>query len=311
MRLGTYNVFGLQGFGEGPGRPDFAGETVWIEAFGRLDCDVLVLQEAGNDPERVGRIARGLGMEMDWLPSPGRWPGAILRDAALRASQKPISPCPSSRLPGSEIPFSRSAGILRLDLAGGETLRIASLHAHPSDARLREREADCLGERLVELAAPERPGSQSVVVMGDFNSEPGEPLHRMLVALGLTSVFQPGHAPRTHLKDRDRTAVDHIYLGAPLRSRLVEAQVVRAAGFGPDMTGGWSFSDHLPVVAEIAWPAPNPRGYPDDAPVEAPIRTRSGASARTNTRRTRRGPQPCETSSRPEFVRSSRRRISR
>lgn len=72
MRLGTYDVFGFQGFGEGSGRPDLSQDAAWVEALGRLACDVLGLREAGHDPDRVRRIARGLGMERDWLPSPGR-----------------------------------------------------------------------------------------------------------------------------------------------------------------------------------------------------------------------------------------------
>lgn len=263
VRLGTYNVFGFQGFGDGPGRPDLTREAVWIEVLGRLACDVLVLQEAGPDPDRARRIARGLGMELDWLPSPGRWPGAILRAGALGAAESLIFPGQpgasvaagaaeaSGSARGEQGPFSRSLGILRLERADHEVLGIVALHAHPSDSGLREREADWLEELLWELAAPDQPGSQRLAVMGDFNSEPGEPLHRMLVALGLESAFVPGSAPRTHLKKRARTAVDHIYLSAPLRSRLVAAEAVHEAGFAADAAGGWSYSDHLPVVAEI------------------------------------------------------------
>jgi endonuclease/exonuclease/phosphatase family metal-dependent hydrolase len=270
VRLGTYNVLGFQGFGEGPGRPDLTREAVWIEALGRLACDVLVLQEAGPDPDRARRIARGLGMELDWLPSPGRWPGAILRVGALGAAERLLFP----RQPGASVAsgasggedglFSRSLGILRLERADHELLGIVALHAHPTDSGLRAREADWLADRLSELAAPERPGARPLAVMGDFNSEPGEPLHRMLIALGLESVFAPGPAPRTHLNRRERTAVDHIYLSAPLRSRLVATQAVHESGFAPDAAGGWSYSDHLPVVAEIAWPdvelEPEPTG---------------------------------------------------
>lgn len=263
MRLGTYNVFGFRGFGEGAGRPDLTRDTVWIEALGRLACDVLVLQEAGPDPDRARRIARGLGMELDWLPSPGRWPGAILRIGALGVAQSlPFPGQPgvsmasdaSGAARGEEGPFSRSLGILRLERADGAVLGIVAIHAHPSDCGLRAEEADRLAQVLLEIAAPGRPGAGLLAVMGDFNSEPGEPLHRMLVALGLESIFVPGPAPRTHLNERERTAVDHIYLSAPLRSRLVAAQAVHESGFAPDASGGWSYSDHLPVVAEIAWP---------------------------------------------------------
>jgi len=254
MRLGTYNVFGLQGFGEGVGRPDFTREAVWVEALGRLACDVLVLQEAGSDPHRVRGIARRLGMETHWLPSPGRWPGALLRTSAPGLATHLAGPG-ASEAPGAaegdDGPFSRSVGILRFERAGHEALHIAAVHAHPSDPELRRREAEWLAERLSELAAPERPGELRWAVMGDLNSEAGEPLHRMLVALGLESVFAPGPAPRTHLRERDRTAVDHIYLGAPLRARLVEARVVAEAGFAPDAGDPWSYSDHLPVVAEL------------------------------------------------------------
>jgi len=269
VRLGTYNVHGFRGFGEGPDRPDLSQGPVWVEALARLACDVLALQEAGDDPVRVREIARGLGMEALWLPSPGRWPGAILWGHRFRCVEGGVL---RTEAAGEDGPFSRSAGFVRLEAADRgpdaepderldrETLEILSIHAHPSDAEMRMQEALRLEEwwegfRSIERLERDgdRPTAGSTAVMGDFNSESGEPLHRTLARLGLQSVFEPGRAPRTHLKDRDRVAVDHIHLSRGLRGALRGAGVVREAGFQPGTPGGWAFSDHLPVVADLAW----------------------------------------------------------
>ena len=269
MRIGTYNVLGFQGFGRVTDRADLGSLEAWVEILGRLDCDVLALQEIGPDSERVVAIGRGLGMEVTILPSPLRWPGALLSRLPRRSGEatRIFNDTPTPIGDGDERGrggdqgqnelFSRSAGAVCLELRGDTGLWVVSLHAHPHELSIRLREARRLREQLVEIGAASRPA----IVVGDFNSERaegnerGEPMHAVLDELGFTNVFEEAPAPRTHLGDREQTAVDHIYLSPALRPTLRRARAIDDAGFAPDAPGGWSFSDHLPVVAELAWPA--------------------------------------------------------
>jgi endonuclease/exonuclease/phosphatase family metal-dependent hydrolase len=251
------------------GRPELARPEAWVEILGRLESDVLALQEAGLDSGRILEIARGLEMHAALLPSPLGWPGAILSRAPRRSGSRTRMLADAGRAQRGVAPreadmepFSRAAGAVELELGADTGLSIVSLHAHPHDSSIRLQEARLLEEQLLATGA----ASRAAIGMGDFNTGRGEPLHAVLDGLGFANVFGSAGSPRTHLLDREHTRVDHIYLSAPLRPTLRSARVVREAGFAPSRPGGGAFSDHLPVVAELDWPGRSEARGPSGSP---------------------------------------------
>jgi endonuclease/exonuclease/phosphatase family metal-dependent hydrolase len=230
----------------------------WVEAFSALDCDALALQE-GVPHEWMREVGRLGGWHVATIPSPQIWPGHVL-------SRQPIleSRVYSHAGPGvtREHPFSRCLGAARLQLAVGETWLVV-LHAFPNrpetpepeSLRLREVEAGVLGGLIAELGT----GGAGLIVCGDFNSEPDEPLHQRLLERGFVNAMAArGGVEPTFGKQGERPehvrALDHIYLSPAFAPQLADARVVRDEGFwypGPERPGHWVLSDHLPVVAEL------------------------------------------------------------
>jgi len=192
MRIGTWNVCGFRGYGETDAQPDFSSVEDWARILARLDCDVLALQEVGLDRDWLGQVAARLGLQAIFLTSPVRWPAAILSRLSIRERGGLLSHAGLNREPSEEGPFSRSAGGALIELGARVDLWVVSLHAHPHDAAMREREAEVLSSRLKEMAARE----ELVAVLGDFNCEPPESLHRRLSDLGFQNAFGSGRTPR-------------------------------------------------------------------------------------------------------------------
>jgi endonuclease/exonuclease/phosphatase family metal-dependent hydrolase len=264
VRIATWNVCGFRGFGSfrvgsdrkrvapGPQSADLARAEVWAEILARLEADVIALQEASCETSWRRALTGALGMQSTSLPSPARWPGLLLSRLPIRSGGTPI---PLEAEASADGPYSRCGGVVRLgvpDSAGDDSreLLVAALHAHPHDVTMRRREADLLRERLVELGAPVR----AAVVLGDFNSEPGETIHEVLRALGFANAFGDAPAPRSHLRDREQTAVDHIYLSPVLGPASRLARAVRDPGFMPEGPEAGAYSDHVPIVVDVGWP---------------------------------------------------------
>lgn len=251
MRLGTFNVLGLTGY-----PPQFPAGALAAEpervahfaaVFAGLGCDVLALQE-GPDPATMRRIAERLGAGLAAFPSPSAYPGYILSRLAIRESRVYAHMGPG----GPDGPFSRSAGAALLGAPGAEPLWVVAVHLHPSDAGLRLRETGLLAAHLDRLDGP-------AVVLGDFNSEVGEPVHAMLQARGFVhAALRAGRGIEATMDTagvRPR-AIDHIYVDARMAGRVASARVVRDEGFRADAQapGRWVHSDHLPVTADLAEP---------------------------------------------------------
>ncbi|MBW2499807.1 MAG: endonuclease/exonuclease/phosphatase family protein [Deltaproteobacteria bacterium] len=248
MRIGTWNVCGFRGYSGTGARPDLSSVEDWVRVLARLDCDVLALQEVGLDQNWLGRVAARLGLQASFLSSPVRWPAAILSRLPIRDRGGLLLDDLVNVEPSEEGPFSRSAGTALIELGARADLWVVSLHAHPHDATMREREAEVLSDRLREMDVRD----EFVAVVGDFNCEPPESFHRRLHELGFQNAFVSGRTPRTRLQDRDQVAIDHIYLSSSLRPALLgEARAVAQTGFAPRGGEGWAYSDHLPVVVDL------------------------------------------------------------
>jgi endonuclease/exonuclease/phosphatase family metal-dependent hydrolase len=153
-------------------------------------------------------------------------------------------------------PFSRTSGAALLAINDTAKLWYVNLHLHPSDVDLRVQEADIIKDRLQALQAI----TESIIVVGDFNSEVDEPVHQHIKALKFANAMETvgGGIQVTMDTTGKRThSIDHIYVSASLIPHLKSATVVRNPGFrhdGPQEKGVWVHSDHLPVVAQLDWP---------------------------------------------------------
>jgi endonuclease/exonuclease/phosphatase family metal-dependent hydrolase len=260
MRIGTYNVQAFRGYpSEAARRVLGRGNTLaaaahFARALGNLGCEVLALQE-GVTERQIARVSSALGMQLVTLPSPRFWPGHILSRYPVNdvRSYATINNRDRRSLEADRQPFSRMGGAARLVLPGDAALWVVAVHLHPQLNALREVETEIVAQN-VRAHLAETP---FVVVLGDFNCEPGEALHTRLAELGFVNALAAvgaGLQPTFDSTGQVAYAVDHIYTSPALSPALTCAEVIRAPGYwneGPLPAGCWLYSDHLPVAAEI------------------------------------------------------------
>lgn len=257
MKIGTYNVLGLKGYPPEEatntiGKPgDESNVAHFAQVFTQLDCDILALQE-GITVRTMQQLARQMYRYLATLPSPINWPGHILSRYPILESRTFSFADPKEKTP----PFSRTSGAALLAIKADTTLWVVDVHLHPSDADLRIREAAILQNCIEKIQSI----TSNIIVLGDFNSEVDEPVHQNLKAMNFANAMETvgGGIQATMDTVGIRTHyIDHIYASPPLTSHLQSATVIRDPGFrhdGPQETGIYVHSDHLPVVAQLNWP---------------------------------------------------------
>lgn len=255
LRVCTYNMLRFQGWPEEVAQAQLGTGTSarlahFTDVLRELDCDLLGIQEGGSQ-QWINRLATNLGMAAFFTPSPAEFPGGLLsRHPIVEERPRPVT------VRSWDVPFSRTFGAALIDVAGRH-IWVVNLHAHPNREDLREQEAKILADTLDELLDV----TSHAIVLGDFNSEPGGPLHEVLRARGFVNTVQAAWG-RTVSTVNSReggvgsASIDHIYISESLAEYLVSARVVLDRGFmmplmvSPD---DWVHSDHLPVIAELAW----------------------------------------------------------
>jgi len=267
VRVGTFNVLGLTGFRAADAAADLGppgGErsvTWWVERFAALDCDLLGLQE-GVDHAWAVRIARLGGWHLATIPSPLRWSGHVLARQPILETRVFSHATPGTT---DHDPFSRCCGAVLVDAArDGAPWWFLVLHACPSRPEIPEEEARrrraVEADRLEPVLDSLELTATPIIVVGDFNSDADETIHERLRTRGYVNAMERvGGIQPTFGKHGARPehiyALDHIYLGPPLGTRLVGARLVTDDDFwhpGPEAAGRWVASDHLPVVADLA-----------------------------------------------------------
>lgn len=222
------------------------------DVFAALDADVLALQE-GVGHDLLQRLAQRLGRHLVTFPSPLHWPGHLLSRYRVLESRT-FSHTVGD---GALCPFSRTCGAALLQVTEVATMWVVCLHLHPGDVDLRVREADLLRRRLEELSR----SCENLVVLGDFNCDVDEAAHAHLRALGFLNAMATAGGGLQRTMDTAGIRpwrIDHIYVSPPLGPALTGAAVIRGPGFRTDTPrpeGVWDHSDHLPVRAELRWPA--------------------------------------------------------
>jgi endonuclease/exonuclease/phosphatase family metal-dependent hydrolase len=254
MRIGTYNIYGLRGYPETEAASVIgdaespAAASHFQGVFRALACDILALQE-GVSHRHMQRIALAIGCNLATFPSPLHWPGHLLIRYPIQESRV----FSHASLHASAQPFSRVAGAACLELPDRARMWVFVVHLHPSVPELRAAEAAIVRTQALRLLAD----ADHVVVLGDFNCELHEPVHRELQSLGFVNAMAAaggGIAPTHPALGGAAYAIDHIYLSPSLRQGLTRAEVIQSEGFfshEPHRGGLWVHSDHLPVVAEV------------------------------------------------------------
>ena len=260
MRIGTYNVLGLTGYPAEEASKDLGDpnteETAkhFADVFQSLACDILALQE-GVALTQIQRIALAMDRQVATCPSPIAWSGHILSRYPILESRTYSHPKPNA----ADYSFSRTAGAVLLELDEDHLLWVVDLHLHPGLVELRNAEAEHIARRIDELSGMHHP----IVVLGDFNCEVGEAIHTMLASKAFTNAMATaggGLQPTMDtvgLKHGGGWTIDHIYVSSDLSGHLTTAEVIRRDGFrqdGPQQSGLWVHSDHLPVVATLDYP---------------------------------------------------------
>lgn len=196
---------------------------------------VVGLQESegsritSSNTDGVRWLGNELGMHHHSAP-----PGAAQQYGLAVLSVWPIRDAQVQPLPAQES-VQRSVLVARLDAPGGP-VRVAVTHlqtdAFPDD---RMRQTQALVTHLEPL--------DDLVLLGDFNTEPGQPPHALL-ARRLTDAWPAAHPDRLDAGHTDPASapvrrIDQVWVGADWA--VLDAQVA----------GSDSASDHLAVVAQL------------------------------------------------------------
>lgn len=246
LRIGTYNVYLFQGWPE-----DQAAKVLgsaddprrlshFTSVLSSLGCDILAIQE-GASVDKMRQLAQRLNVNLAAFPSATVYTGGVFTGYSIVESRTFNQAGPR----GVNEPFSRFGGAALLDIEG-RLLWVVNIHAHAHSEEMRAQEAVVLGRQLDGLLQV----TPHVVVLGDFNSRVGAPIHRSLLDRGLRNALEirssTGLAP-----------IDHIYVSETLVPYVRLGWVVSDPGFrlpGAAGPGVWVNSDHLPVIVEIEWP---------------------------------------------------------
>lgn len=253
VRVCTYNMLGFKGWPEAAaaqsiGRMSYGERLAYFaDVLRELDCDILGVQE-GLSVSWLLDLAETVGVGVTTFHTPTSFPGAVFTDYPVLAKRDF-----TVGLRSSEVPFSRTAGAVLLDIEG-TPVWVVNIHAHPNREELRQAEALVLAAELDELLKV----SENVIVLGDFNSPIGTPIHNALTARGFLNAIELAGGGVTHtmtnLQGDGTLAIDHIYVSPPLIGRVQASRVVSDPGFRlpksppPDL---WVHSDHLPVTAVL------------------------------------------------------------
>ena len=233
VRVLSYNLhFGF----DVRGWSDLEGLAQAIEATG---AEVVGLQEVSR-----GWYINGSTDMLDWLQRRLRMPHARFAGASDEIwgnavlSRYPILSAEVTPLPREGVPLRRNALGVEVDLGEGRRLRVVVTHLHhvegPDGARVRLAQLP----RLLETVA----GRPAIVLLGDFNADPGSAEIALVRAAGLTDAFVAGGGGQadelTWPSDRPDRRIDYLWLSADLA----------ASGFAATAS---TASDHRGVAVTV------------------------------------------------------------
>jgi endonuclease/exonuclease/phosphatase family metal-dependent hydrolase len=236
LRVMTYNIHHCN-----PPSKEASGEIdleAIVRAIRQEAPDLVALQEVDVNTTRSGafnqaeEIGRRLGMQAFFAKAldyqGGEYGVAILSRFPL--SETAVVQLPQGADPKSE---NRVLATARVTLPRGQVIRFGSTHLDVRNAQTREAQV----QQIVSVAGRE---ATPFIVAGDFNAQPGSPAIQVLDK-HFTRTCQDC-APTIPVINPNRT-IDFIAFSQGAPFRVLSQHVV------PERYA----SDHLPVVAELAY----------------------------------------------------------
>ncbi len=248
FRTISYNVLALRGYPERSqnrnrlvmARPQMTRRLALELSL--YQPDLITFQESPSK-KKVAEIADLMGMNYAWFP--GGFPGSVLSRYEISTSNN----CPLAN--GENRPsdlFTRHWGRAVLKY-GGQDLIVYTAHLHPSKQDVREREVNA----MLDSMSADLENNANVILQGDLNMEPNNPLYKRWAGVGLQDAFVAkgsGDGLTISATDR-RSRIDYIWSRGPLLKGLTDCRVLAEGNFidHPSDKAGFALSDHLPVMA--------------------------------------------------------------
>jgi endonuclease/exonuclease/phosphatase family metal-dependent hydrolase len=250
MRVMTYNI--RHGHGSDLDDPDAFGELDLgriANVIRQVSPDIVALQEVDRLHPRSHRLdqpaALGdmLGMEscfgknVDYKE--GEYGVAIL-------SRHPITSFTNTPLPTTDGWEVRGVLEATVSVPGAGDITVLNTHLQVGHVNTEAEAAKERGEQAAVIAGRLRELAEPVVLMGDFNAQPGdpelEPFAHLVDAWTAAGDGGPGFTIPAHPATRPEVRIDVIYLS--------DAFHVTSSRVVTDHPAGYA-SDHLPVVADV------------------------------------------------------------
>jgi endonuclease/exonuclease/phosphatase family metal-dependent hydrolase len=228
----------------------------WDERLPLLLADMQALQ-----PDLMGLQECVFPLQQDRLlgaAGPGRYE-AVRGPAGRPEYGNGIlvrEPLRATAVERTELGRDRSAVRTIIALPGGARLAFATTHLHhlPADEAVRDEQV-----RVLVRWLDTGPGSDAVIVVGDFNAEPVEPAYARMVAAGFRSAHLEANATEPPVTwpsgivapaldtDGDPGCLDYIWLRGAVRADACRVIFDRPAAGDPTLYP----SDHFGLSAQV------------------------------------------------------------
>lgn len=222
----TYNIHG------GIGRGGRADPDAILDVLHEAEADIIALQEV-NDEDAVERSF--LHRLSARLPHPHHWFGPTVAKPGSRYGNLVVSRVDADRvtLIDLAVPGREPRGAVRIRFSyAGHTIQLTATHLGLAPAERRF--------QIDRLVADSPDDADIRILLGDLNEwRPGSPQTRKLIRR-----FGPAAAVRTFPARFPLLPLDRIHVQAPevtVSTFAVRSRTARRA------------SDHLPLIADLAW----------------------------------------------------------
>ena len=212
-------------------------------------ASALLLQEVESEPI-LSRMTTALGTS--WTAYCERRRTNILLYDTTRLGLIEVEVMEGTRdcpYPGS-VSRKPVTGLFTISGTEGRRIRLTGVHLHWAKPRVRAAEAAWLAERTAERA--ERDGGCISLVMGDFNAEPEDEVHRILREQGLLTLLPKRNGAVTQIPFGFH--FDHAYAGTSILGAVEggNSVIIRPELYGDSRrTTLMTYSDHLPVYVDL------------------------------------------------------------
>jgi endonuclease/exonuclease/phosphatase family metal-dependent hydrolase len=144
------------------------------------------------------------------------------------------------------------SGVFRTSDIKSNTFRIIGVHCHWKKSEVRTAEGEWLRSLIVELIKNPHE-SNDIVLLGDFNGEPGMPPHTSLQEGGYLHMLPNGNEDTTHVLGK---RLDYVYVSQSLEAKLKKKAcfVIHPKYYNENLVQFDAiYSDHFHVFVDIGF----------------------------------------------------------